>query len=176
MLSIVRKQFTDRIPSWIRRGLVAFSPDGKQVASGSYDKTVRLWDASTGAQLQKLKGHSGIVTSVAFSPDGKQVASGSWDNTVRLWGAGTGALLQELEGHSLFVTSVAFSPDGKQVASGSQDNTVRLWDAGTGAQLQTLDLGITISTLSFSTSGQYLKTNRGVLHISSLELFTNSSD
>jgi WD40 repeat protein len=62
------------------------------------------------------------------------------------------------------------------VASGSYDKAVRLWDAGTGAQLQTLDLGITTGTLSFSTSGQYLKTDRGVLHVRSLELFTDSSE
>jgi len=90
---------------------VAFSPDGKQVVSGSYDKTVRLWDAVTGAVLQTLEGHSSGVNSVAFSPDGKQVVSGSWDKTVRLWNAGTGAALQMLEGHSSGVISVTFSPD-----------------------------------------------------------------
>jgi WD40 repeat protein len=92
---------------------VAFSPDGKQVVSGSWDKTVRLWDAATGAPQQTLEGHSDPVTSVAFSPDGKQVVSGSGDETVRLWDAATGALQQTLEGHSDPVTSVAFSPDGK---------------------------------------------------------------
>jgi hypothetical protein len=119
---------------------------------------------------------SRIVYSVAFSPDGKLVASGSDDETVRLWDAATGALLQTLKGHSSRVYSVAFSPDGKLVASGSSDKTVRLWDAATGAPLQTLNLGITTRTLLFSTSGQHLKTDRGVLHVSSLESFTNSSE
>ena len=71
---------------------MAFSPNSKQVVSGSDDKTVRLWDTAIGALQQTLEGHSNAVRSVAFSPDGKQVVSGSEDTTVRLWDAATGAL------------------------------------------------------------------------------------
>jgi WD40 repeat protein len=90
---------------------VAFSPDGKQVVSGSDDKTVRLWNVRTGAALQTLKGHLGWVSSVAFSPDGKQVVSESDDDIVRLWDVRTGAALQTLNSHSNWVSSVAFSSD-----------------------------------------------------------------
>jgi WD40 repeat protein len=112
---------------------VAFSPDGKTLASGSSDETVRLWDLATRQLLgEPLVGHSNSVLSVAFSPDGKTLASGSFDDTVRLWDLATRQPLGEpLVGHSLVVTSMAFSPDGKTLASGSYDFTVRLWDLAT---------------------------------------------
>ena len=125
---------------------VAFSPDGKKLASGSDDKTVRLWEVETGKQLATLTGHSDSVWSVAFSPDGKKLASGSRDQTVRLWEVETGKQLATLTGHSSDVLSVAFSPDGKKLASGSWDQTVRLWDfrcfnifARTGIKTPTFD-------------------------------------
>jgi WD40 repeat protein len=85
------------------------------VVSCSVDKTVRLWDANTGAALQTLKGHAASVNSAVFSPDSKLVVSCSVDKTVRLWDANIGAALQTLKGHTDSVNSAAFSPDGKQV-------------------------------------------------------------
>ncbi|KAJ7845798.1 WD40-repeat-containing domain protein [Mycena leptocephala] len=114
---------------------LAFSPDGMHVVSGSADKTVRIWDATTGAALVRMEGHTGRVMSVAFSPDGARVVSGSNDKTVRIWDAMTGAELGRIEGHTGWVTSVAFSPDSTRVVSGSNDETVRIWDAMTGAAL-----------------------------------------
>ncbi|MEG4207737.1 CHAT domain-containing protein [Microcoleus sp. Pol7_A1] len=113
---------------------IAISPNGKRIVSGSWDKTIRLWDATTGQPLGRpLKGHEAGVTSVAISPNGKLIVSGSWDKTIRLWDATTGQPLgKPLEGHGESISSVAFSPDGKRIASGSWDKTIRLWDTNTG--------------------------------------------
>ncbi|KAG0310060.1 Stress-induced-phosphoprotein 1 [Dissophora globulifera] len=111
---------------------VAYSPSGHQIASGSYDNTVRLWDAQTGAPGLILSGHTDPVWSVAYSPSGHQIASGSVDKTVRLWDAHTSAAGPILSGHTGRVESVAYSPCGHHIASGSDDGTVRLWDAQTG--------------------------------------------
>jgi WD40 repeat protein len=136
---------------------VAFSPDGKQIVSGSDDTTIKLWDAVTGAVLQTLEGHTYYIRSVAFSPDSKQIVSGSSDKTVKLWDTVTGVVLQTLEGHTDYVESVAFSPDGKQIVSGSSDNMVKLWDTVTGKVLQTLE-GHTdyVKSVAFSPDGKQI--------------------
>ena len=135
---------------------VAFSPDGRTLASGSRDNTVRLWDAITGAHKSTLTGHTDRVYSVAFSPDGTTLASAR-GRTVRLWNATTGAHRNTLTGHTSFVRSVAFSPDGTTLASGSWDKTVRLWDAITGAHKYTLT-GHTsaVESVAFSPDGTAL--------------------
>ncbi|KIM24746.1 hypothetical protein M408DRAFT_49152, partial [Serendipita vermifera MAFF 305830] len=113
---------------------VAFSPDGRQIVSGSLDYTIRVWDAETGERvLGPLPGHSGTVTSVSFSLDGRRIVSGSSDVTIRVWDAKTGEILVgPLEGHNAAVTSVSFSPNGRHLVSGSRDRTVRVWDIETG--------------------------------------------
>jgi WD40 repeat protein len=134
---------------------VAFSPDGRQVASGSGDMGIRIWDAKTGTELRVLQNHKGSVRSVAFSPDGKQVVSGSADKTVRIWDAQTGTELRVLLGHYSNVFSVAFSPVGKQVVSGSVDKTIRIWDAQMGAEVRVLQgHNGYVSSAAFSPDGK----------------------
>jgi hypothetical protein len=141
---------------------VAFSPDGKALASGSWDKAVKLWDVASGRELLTLSGHSDEVRSVAISPDGRVLASGSTDKTVKLWDVASGRELRTLSGHSDSVNSVAFSPDGKVLASGSADKTVKLWDAASGRELRTLSghLG-RVTSVAFSPEGKVLASSSG---------------
>lgn len=107
---------------------IAFSRDGSTLASGGFDRVVKLWDVATGRERATLEGHEGWIAAVAYSPDGTMLASGSHDRSIRLWDAATGQSLATLRGHTGNVYSVAFSPDGEWLASGSLDGSVRLWE------------------------------------------------
>ena len=136
---------------------VAFSPDGKRLASGSWDKTIKLWDTHAGTELLTLKGHSHLVVCVAFSRDGKRLASGSTDKTIKLWDTVTGKELLTLKGHLSHVNSVAFSPDGKRLASGNRDKTIKFWDTATGKELLTLKgHSAPVFSIAFSPDGKRL--------------------
>jgi len=134
---------------------VAFSPDGQQVLTGSWDGTAKLWDLS-GREIQSFSGHTSGVGSVAFSPDGQQVLTGSFDNTVKLWRVSGGAPLTYQ--HTSHVNSVAFSPDGQQVLTGSGDGTVRLWNVS-GSLIKSFSAHASeLSSVAFSPDGKNVLT------------------
>jgi len=143
---------------------VTFSPDGTKVLTGSNDKTARLWDAASGAEIRTFIGHTSSVESVAFSPDGTRVLSGSVDGSARLWDAATGVQIRTFTGHTDYVRSVAFSPDGTKVLTGAgyADSTARLWDAATGAHIRTFS-GHTdsVPSVAFSPDGAQVLTCGG---------------
>ncbi len=117
---------------------VAYSPDGKRVATASSDKTAKVWDAANGHLLLTLSGHSAAINGIAFSPDSKQIATASDDGTARLWDAGSGQELKTFQGNSGPMSCVSFSPDGKRLATAHTDKTAKVWDAGSGREVLTL--------------------------------------
>ncbi len=139
---------------------LALSPDGRIVATGSRDQTLRLWDRATGRELRRLPGHEGNGRSAAFSPDGKTLATLAGEPRVlRLWDVPTGRELRRLRSPFAWMLHVAFSPDGKTVAASSDKHRVALWEADTGRLLRLLDGGEKLTfavPLAFSPDGRYL--------------------
>jgi WD40 repeat protein/serine/threonine protein kinase len=114
---------------------VAWSPDGRRIASGSYDHTVQVWDAADGSHAFTYRGHSSPVNAVAWSSDSRHIASGSNDHTVQVWDAADGSHVFTYKGHSDVVLALAWSPDGTRLASGGADQTVQVWDAADGGHV-----------------------------------------
>jgi sugar lactone lactonase YvrE len=129
---------TSRFLNFGRVFSLAFSPDGKTLAAGSWDGVVRLWDVAGRRELRQFDRQPGPVRSLAFSPDGKMLAAGGKAPEIMLWDPATGKGLRRLAGHRAPITFVTFSPDGKLLASKSYDGTLRLWDAGAGREVRQL--------------------------------------
>lgn len=153
------RSFVEVYPS--RFSSVWMSADARWALSGS-DKTVGLWDVSTGRCLRTFEEHSGDVTAVCLSGDGHRALSGSWDNTIRLWDTATGRCLRTFKGHTDMVNSVSLSVDGSLALSASWDNTMRLWDVGTGRCLRSFE-GHTdmVNSVALSVDGRWALSGSG---------------
>ncbi|MBK7935779.1 MAG: PD40 domain-containing protein [Lewinellaceae bacterium] len=142
-------------PVWV----VAFSPDGKQLATASEDNTAKIWDLNTGKNVLTLERHKASVEGIAFSPDGKWLATASEDSSAVIWDLQTGKPRNILRGHENSVSCIAFSPDGKKLATGSHDNFIMIWNAETGDSLRRIEAHeYPILSIAFSPDGKSLAT------------------
>jgi WD40 repeat protein len=140
---------------------LAYSADGRRLAAAARG-IIKVWDAATGAELNRLAGPDHMVHWLAFRPDGRQLATASWDGLVILWDIASGKKVHTLRGHTDRVLQVAFSPDGRRLVSSGCDNTAILWDTQTGKKLATLTGHIGYATsLAFSGDGKTLATASG---------------
>jgi uncharacterized protein YjiK len=136
---------------------VVSSPDGKSLASGSHDRTIKIWDLETAQEIDTLSGHANSVYALAYSSNGKILASGSADKTIKLWDAATGKEIRTLTGHADSISSLAYSLDGQYLASASWDRTIKIWNIATGKQLHTLTGHLdSIDTVAYSPDGNIL--------------------
>ncbi|TFK74199.1 WD40 repeat-like protein [Pluteus cervinus] len=137
---------------------VAYSQDGRYLVSGSRDKTMRIWDMTSGQPvIDPLQGHSDSVWSVSYSPNGTYMVSGSKDNTIRIWNAASGESIMELQKHTGPVWSVVYSPDNQCIASGSDDKTIIIWDATNGKPVMDLEgHNDSVWSVAYSPDGKYI--------------------
>ena len=133
---------------------VAVSDNGKYIASGSADGTVKIYDVVSRRLLRTFAGHTRLVTSIAFSPDSLLAASGSYDHTIKLWNVADGRLVRTLTGHTDLVWSIAFSPDGHRIVSGSSDQTIRIWALDSNTAPEKISTTEEVSRVAVSPDGR----------------------
>ena len=141
---------TDRLTS------VAIAPDGTWLATASFDKSVRIWDSTTGRQRAVLLGHTKPVMSVAIAPDGTWLATASYDKTVRIWNSATGQLRAAHVGHTGRVASVAIAPDGTWLVTRGDDKALRIWNLATGDIGAVMRVDGNLQDCKWSPDGQWL--------------------
>ena len=136
-----------------------FSPDGKYVLTASFDKTARIWDASSGKEIHILKGHTSAINSSSFSSDGKYVVTASGDGIAIIWDVSSGKQLNVLKGHTRHISRGSFSADGKYIITSSGDGTSRIWEVASGKELHKLKGNTSkINSASFSSNGKLVVT------------------
>lgn len=141
---------------------VAFSPDGRRLATASRDRTVKIWDMENGHELLTYHGHADHVRSVAFTPDGKQIASAGAEPDIKLWDPVTGKDVRTIKGKGTYVTSLAFSNDGKHLAVSNDDKAVRIYEVATGdLKREMKDFKLMVQKVAFSPDGQILAAGVG---------------
>ena len=136
---------------------VAFSPDGRLLASGSVDNTARLWQREDGRLLRTMQGHQFPITALHFTPNGAGLVTGSTDGTLRIWDVASSRLVRTLADHAGWINDLAISPDERWLASAAQDFTIRLWRLSNGSPLQVIDEGMAeVTSIAFSPDGRSL--------------------
>lgn len=150
---------------------LAFSPKGDILASGSTDKTIKLWEVSSGQAVRTLTGHPKALIDLVFNPEGSMLASAS-TKAIKLWEVSSGQEVGTLTGHSDSIMNIAFSPDGQLLASGSTDKTIKLWDVSTRSEKHTLEYSHEIRSIAFSPNGDMLVSGNSDMKVALWEVAT----